>query len=214
MAIETLKTSLSDKFRHHAGHDLESLLHTMVTICTYTNGPGGNLREYVKPTEGKKEIKLNEWFATFDRDALAQTKTLTLEAFNSFVKPHLPEYWQDFAPFLQRLIHVTWDKPLLYEATNIATHKAYRDILKDALDKYTAEEKKELAVYAYIPKAKRSIDDNQSRHSKRSRVGNAENLSAEELLPRRDNSYFLEDYVESVERCSSSLSTILDEEAN
>ena len=202
MSLEALKPSAAGDFRHRPGHDLESLLHTMLIICTYTNGPGGNLREYVKPDDDDDGIKLDEWFGASSRKKLVEAKTFTLEAFNSFIQPHLPDYWQDFGPFLERLINATWDQQRLYEANNIATHEVYRVILKDALVKYNAEEKKELSVYAAYPKPKRTINNIALRQSKRLRTGNDEHQATEsvELLPRRIQSEFLEDYAESVER--------------
>lgn len=181
MAIETLKLPLDSPLQLHAGHDLESLLHTMLAICTYTTGPGGQLR--AGPTKSNKTangIKLNEWFSIANRNILAEKKAGTLEAFNSFIKPHLTEYWQDFAPYLERLINATWDKPRLYEAPNVATHKAYRDVLMDALDKYTQEEPQKLAVYAFVPKAKRPISDNFTlQQPKRTRIDDGTSLETE-----------------------------------
>lgn len=201
MAIEALKSSPEEQFQHHAGHDLESLLHTMITICHYTVGPGGKLRE-PKPENEAKKIKLNEWFTTADRMGLASVKMLTLEAFDTFIEKHVPTYWQDFTPFLKRLIDATWNSKPFIEAHNVATHKAYRDILKEALAKYTLEEKTPLAVYAFVPKAKRPNPTNNSslRQSKRQRPNNVEGSSSElELLPRRPVSQYLENYRESVE---------------
>ncbi len=43
MAIEALKPTPDNLFRHHAGHDLECLLNTMLTVCHYTVGPGGQI---------------------------------------------------------------------------------------------------------------------------------------------------------------------------
>ncbi|KAF8971030.1 hypothetical protein BDZ97DRAFT_1753385 [Flammula alnicola] len=191
MAIEALKPTDNHQFRHHAGHDLESLLNTMLTICLYTIGPGGKLRV---AAAGDDEIKLNEWFTTSRRMVLAATKSITLEAFNTLITPHLPKYWEDFAPFLRELINATWDKKPFLESPNIAKHQAYRDILKRALAKYTLEEKEPLAPYATLPKGKRPIEDSQPlRFSKRLRQSTAEVV----VQPRRRDAHFLESYIES-----------------
>ena len=166
MSIETLKYPLKAPFKYHAGHDLESLLQTMLVLCTYTTGPGGQLLANPKSNSDDDDddddgIKLNEWFSLPHRNMLAERKAFTLEAYKSFIKPELTEYWQDFSPYLKQLISVTWDGPVLYESKNIATHQAYRRILKDALNYYTNNETQELAPYAAIPgsNAKCSIDD-------------------------------------------------------
>ncbi|KAF9477569.1 hypothetical protein BDN70DRAFT_881054 [Pholiota conissans] len=161
MAIESLKPTAKNCFKHNPGHDLESLLNTMLTLCLYTTGPGGQLRVAV---EGDQHIKFNKWFSISDRFDLAIAKSITLEAFELLIKPHLPEYWQDFAPFLHRLIEVTWnDKPFLMHP-NCATHQAYRNILKEALEKYSTEETRPLAPYAAIPINK------QKRHAENGRL--------------------------------------------
>ncbi|KJA13689.1 hypothetical protein HYPSUDRAFT_114335, partial [Hypholoma sublateritium FD-334 SS-4] len=104
MAIKSLKPTQNNLFRHHAGHDLECLLNTMLTICHYTNGPSGNLRQAIT---GDEEITLNRWFVTDNRLQLATLKSITLEAFELLILPYLPHYWADFAPFLHRLIEAT-----------------------------------------------------------------------------------------------------------
>lgn len=197
MALEALMhTETPTKpFKHHAGHDLECLLNTMITICHYTVGPG-KLREAVA---GDERIQLNKWFTNANRVDLAATKSIILEAFNSFIKPVLPKYWEDFAPFLFRLIQVTWKNKPFMECENTATHQAYRDILKEALAKYTLEEKDPPAAYAFVPMAKRPIEDSRShRRSKRSRLGSAAGGTST-LLPRRSASHFLESFTESIE---------------
>ena len=113
---------------------------------------------------------LNEWFTTDERRALAATKLITLEAFHTFIELVLPDYWKDFAPFLQHLIDMTWnDKPFL-QCPNVTTHKAYCNILNDALNKYALEEKAPLGLYASIPMKKCPFNydsDQVFRHSKR-----------------------------------------------
>ena len=172
MAIEALMPTKDKSFRHQAGHDLECLLNTILTVCHYTIGPSGQLHEAV---EGDQDIKFNSWFTMGNQLELASTKSITLEAFNTFVQPILPQYWQDFTLFLRRLIQGTWkDKPYL-EHPNVATHQAYHDILKEALAKYILEERNLPVVYAFVPKAKHPIEDDQLlRHSKRLHGNEAE----------------------------------------
>jgi hypothetical protein len=106
---------------------------------------------------------------------LASTKSITLETFNTFVQLILPQYWQDFTPFLCHLIQAMWkDKPYL-EHLNVATHQAYCDILKEVLAKYILEERNPPAVYAFVPKAKHPIEDDRLlRHSKQLHGNEAE----------------------------------------
>lgn len=183
MAIEALLSTNSTNYRHHPGHDLESLLYTILTICHYTIGPGGQLRE--SKTE-KKSIEFNKWFTTSDRKDLANTKTVTLLSFDTYIKTGLAPYWVDFAPFLQQLVNVTWDPTArtLLETPNIATHAAYREILLKALDFYEKEDKELPAPYAAVPKGKRSRAYHLAfPQSKRPRLDSAEDHSPEIPLP-------------------------------
>lgn len=208
MSIETLRLPLDSPFKYHAGHNLESLLYTMLTLCTYTVGPGGQLRENTND-DISKSIKLNEWFSIALRLPLAEKKAFTLESYDTFIQPDLPQYWQDFSPYLQRLINATWNKQILYRADNIATHQAYRTILMDALEKYTKEETKELAVYAFVPKAKRQINNSTSpRKAKRTRLDNDADRDSDDavFIPRGTQTCFLDDYEESCEEYGESSS--------
>lgn len=110
----------------------------MLTICHYTTGPAGQMRH---PAIGDESMRLNKWFLTADREDLACTKSITLEAYKTRIHPRLPAYWQDFSPFLERLVRATWkDMPYL-EHPNIATHEAYSAILLDALRFFEGKEK-------------------------------------------------------------------------
>ena len=124
----------------------------MLTICHYTIGPGGKLRQ---PLPGDEKIRFNKWFTTSDCDHLVCAKSITLEAFKSCIKPCLPQYWQDFAPFLDRLIKATWNGYPYLEHPNVATHAAYRAILKEALEMYAQVDKNTPSVYAFVPSTKR-----------------------------------------------------------
>lgn len=154
MAIETLLSTRDKPKVHHAGHDLEGLLNTILTVCHYTIGPCGQLRQ---PSAGDEEIQFNAWFTTESRFALAHKKSISLEAFDISIKPFLPSYWADFTPFLKRLINATWQDFPYIMAPNIATHKAYRKILMDAHSFYSNQQKDSLYYpYASFDIGKRS----------------------------------------------------------
>ncbi|KAF8342367.1 hypothetical protein F5887DRAFT_887411 [Amanita rubescens] len=175
-------------FVHTPGHDLESLLHSMLTICHYTIAASGKHRQ---PVPGDERINLNLWFSTKDLDQLACTKSLTLEAFNTRIKPCLPPYWQDFAPFLARLIKATWGENYPYiEHPNIATHTAYRDILKEALEMYAQIDKNTPCVYALVPSTKRPREEPAHNPDRRTRT-------RWERTARRASIHYLESHVET-----------------
>lgn len=202
MAIEALRGGAAGgHYRHHSGHDLESLLYTILTICHYTVGAGGQLRE--AKTESK-EIELNVWFTTAERGQLAKEKAITLQAFTTYLKDGLSPYWADFAEYLQDLIKVTWDTSgvSLIEKPNIATHAAYRNILQRALNLYDHEETASLAHYAVVPKAKRALVNQFLPQAKRARLDNADS-SLETLLPRPDIVQSFQDYRPSIETSST-----------
>ena len=152
MPIESLWVVNKRAFIHRAAHDLEALLSTIITICNYTTGPGGQLRT---PIPGDEDIPINSWFTKEKPQQLACDKSIHLEAFDETIAPFLPKYWEDFAPYLQSLINVTWDaKPYLTSPTT-ATHQAYRTILSNALKMYERTEQGLPAHYAVIPTGKR-----------------------------------------------------------
>ena len=193
MSLEALMSSPTTPFVHHAGHDLESLLNTILTVCHYTVSPNGQLRKHETAEDSK--IKLNHWFVEGDRTDLAVWKTATLEAFNTFIQPALPAYWQDFAPFLQLLINATWaDKPFI-EKPNTATHQGYRNILTEALNYYVQHETSPLSPYASFTPAKcQRADNTEKAHSasKRQRTG-----SSVSFIPRDNHYHYLQSFNES-----------------
>ena len=199
MALEALMASPTKPFVHHAGHDLESLLNTILTVCHYTVGPNGKLRkdssDDSEDGEDSSNVKLNHWFIEGDRTDLAVWKTATLEAFNTFIQPALPAYWQDFAPYLQRLINATWaDKPFI-EKPNTATHQGYRNILTEALNYYVQHETSPLSPYASFTPAKRQrADDTEKARGagKRQRIG-----SSVSFIPRDNHYHYLQSFNES-----------------
>jgi hypothetical protein len=157
MAIQALLSTFERLFVYHAGHNSKCFLNTILTLCHYTTGPCGQL---CKIGLNSAEIKLNDWFTMDDQCSLANTKLITLETFKTFTTPALPNYWKDFTPYLQCLINVTWNNKPFLQCPNVATHKAYRNILKDALNKYTLEEKTLLGLYASVPEKKCPFNHN------------------------------------------------------
>lgn len=203
MSIEALLSGNSGNYKHRPGHDLESLLYTILTICHYTVGAGGQLREAKTET---KAIELNKWFTTADRKDLAKEKSATLLAFQTYIEHGLSPYWADFAQFLQELVNVTWDPSArtLIETPNIATHAAYRSVLLRVLDLYNKEETDPPAPYAVLPRGKRMrMYQHTFPQAKRPRLGDGPVSSAEKILPRPEVSQFLQDYQTSIEETSS-----------
>lgn len=198
MALEALMSSPAKPYIPHGGHDLEALLNTMLTVCHYTEGPG----ELCKiNSERDKKLKLNRWFVEAELTDLAIWKTATLEAFNTFIKPALPVYWQDFAPYLYRLIEATWkDKPFI-ENPNSAMHQAYRNILTQALNHYNKTEADLPAVYAVIPagKCQRTEESQSQLHGgKRQRTDVDPDVDPGSIIiPRNNDRHYLESFTES-----------------
>ena len=190
MAVEVLDPNAG--FIHKPGHDLESLLNCMLTMCHYTVGPGG--KPFRQPLPGDDRIRFNTWFTVGDREDLAFIKSGTLEAFTTLIKPRLPQYWQDFTPFLERLIKSTWDGYPYLEHPNTATHAGYRAILKEAFEMYRQIDKDTPSVYAFTPSTKRPCEEPPSevRHSKTLR------RSKRDCVLRRKSIHFLESFNESV----------------
>jgi hypothetical protein len=55
---------------------------------------------------------------------------------------------------------MTWNNKPFLQCPNVATHEVYCNILKDALNKYTLEEKTSLGLYASAPKKKHPFNYN------------------------------------------------------
>lgn len=192
MPIESLWAVNKRAFTHRAAHDLEALLSTIITICNYTAGPGGQLRA---PIPGDENILINSWFTKEKTRELACDKSIHLEGFDETIQPDLPKYWEDFAPYLRRLIDATWDaKPFLTSPTT-ATHQAYRTILSDALKMYRMKEQALPAHYAVIPPIKRSRVISTYASNKRQRTETGNNRRPQ---PQQDfTPHFLTSYDES-----------------
>ncbi len=105
-----------------------------------------------------------------------------LETPSLLIEPYLPPYWADFAPFLQRLIKATYKEMPYLTADNIATHKEYRDILQEALEKYEREEGDKYAVYAGVPASKRQYEEPSTDSTKRQRRDDPQKIATHPLV--------------------------------
>lgn len=126
MPLMALDKKLQGQYIHEPAHDLESLLQTILAIVCFNNGACGVARS------ADDSVPTSRWFNEVDRDQLHKDKTIDLLWYDAEIGPHLTEYWKPFAPFLRRLVNVTWPQmrtPLI----SSPTHQAYIDILKDAL---------------------------------------------------------------------------------
>jgi len=147
-------------FIHSEVDDLESVLYTVLSVCTYTNGPA-ILR---CPNPQDQPILMNTWFYESSRGELARRKDSTLSYFGHYIEPCLPKYWKDFAPYLKQIVEACWDSPTgLLVQTNVATHDKFIKILDDAI--YYYETNGEQAIpYACILTPPRSPLEKRRHH--------------------------------------------------
>jgi hypothetical protein len=145
MSLAALSTP-PDKFIH-SEVDLESILYSILVVCTYTTGPG-ILR---RPIDHTPSIPMNRWFCETSRHELARKKSCLLGSFDKYIGDRLPAYWRDFTPYLQRLIRACWAAPYAFvDQPNLATHEKFIEILDDVIRHYGAIVE-ELNPYANIP---------------------------------------------------------------
>ena len=126
MPLAALDKSNRGKYIHGPAHDLESLLQTTLGIVSFTNGPCGKFRA---PTE---RVPTARWYNEIDREQLFKDKTIDLITYDMEIDAYITEYWKPFAPYLRRLVLTTWHErtpPL----SSQASHKAFKDILEEAL---------------------------------------------------------------------------------
>jgi len=149
MSIASL--TKSHNFVHSEADDLESVLYTVLSICTYTNGPG-ILR---CPVPQEQSILMNKWFHERSPNSLAIWKDSTLSYFSRHVEPCLPKYWKDFTPYLKQLIGACWASPkTLLEQPNIATHNKFIKILDDAICYYESTDEQAIPYGCMLAPAK------------------------------------------------------------
>lgn len=163
MSLEALDVTKSN-FIHTPGHDLESLLYVILTVCHITDGPFGRLRV---PERDKKAPPFCKWFeAQEDWEDLMREKAILLQGFDRDLGPHFSQYWQPLVPHVKQLVEATFHglNPY-YNGPNKATHETYRKMLEDALAALPVED---LHPYALLPtSAKRSRGEaSQNRPSK------------------------------------------------
>jgi len=153
MPLASLDKKNRDKYIHSPAHDLESLLHTVLGVVTFTTGPCGQIRA---PTD---HIPLARWYNQSDREQLRKDKAIDLICHEEEILNHIPEYWKPLSPYLRRLINATWPdlKPLSESA---ATHDKFREILKEALTDFATNHQESLGKYARVTqKRSRSSSD-------------------------------------------------------
>jgi hypothetical protein len=129
MPLASLDKNNCTKYIHTPAHDLESLLHTILGIVSFTTGPCGQVRA------PKDHVPLARWYNETDREQLRKDKAIDLISYEEEIHNHIPDYWKPFSPYLRRLVHATWPKlnPLFESA---ATHDTFREILKEALTNF------------------------------------------------------------------------------
>lgn len=148
MALDALKWNVATNFKHLLQHDLESLFYMLITLCTYTNGPGCLCSAI--PGADELSICLNEWWAIYDHHALACHKAAMLSSFNEFILQCLLSYWDDFHQVLRDLHSVVWaENCAVLNQPNAATHDAFLEVLTKARDIYL-EKGEEAYVFAPI----------------------------------------------------------------
>lgn len=153
MALDSLGWMKPSDFAHQPKHDLESLFYVLLTLCTYTTGPGC-LRAHI-PEADEPSVCLNEWWATHDHHQLARNKGVMLSSLDLFVLSRLPSYWDDFHPVLKGLHKVLWPAECaVINQPNMATHDAFLKILNKAREEYSqAEETAHPLAFAPITDA-------------------------------------------------------------
>ena len=127
MSIASL-LNLPTNFIHSEVDDLESILYTILAVCTYTNGPA--MLCFSIPEE--QSIPMNRWFYESSRKELSCRKDNTLSYFSKHIESRLPKYWNDFAPYLKWFIDACWELPTCFlDQPNVATHNKFIKILDD-----------------------------------------------------------------------------------
>jgi hypothetical protein len=166
MSLQSLKVPADTDFIHTPGDDLESLLYIMLSICHFTDGPCGQVREPIKDMD--KVLPICAWYEAAETGHwLGRKKSIILETFDEDIKPKLSTYWAPFAPYLRRLIRATFGDAFPYlTARNQATHAEYKSILQDA---YRDLPQEDLFPYARVCVPKRSREDSRDSRKAKSR---------------------------------------------
>ena len=121
MPLASLDKKNRGKYIHSPAHDLESLLHTILGIVTFTAGPCGQIRA---PTD---HVPLARWYNETDLEQLHKDKAIDLFGYEGEIHEHIQDYWKPFSPYLRRLVLATWPE-LNPHSESVATHNAFREI--------------------------------------------------------------------------------------
>ncbi|KAF8878790.1 hypothetical protein CPB84DRAFT_1852271 [Gymnopilus junonius] len=124
MLLASLGKGKHGKHVYGPAHDLESLLHMVIGIVTFTIGPCGQLR-------------------------LHKDKAIDLINYGMEIHEYLPDYWKPFSPYVRHLVSATWPNSDPF-SESAATHEAYREILKEALTDLGAHHPETECSYARV----------------------------------------------------------------
>lgn len=152
MPVDSLDYQNRSSYIHTPAHDLESLLQTVLGIVSFTDGPCGSVRP------SSEHVPIARWYNDVDREQLFKDKCIDFLTYRREIEKYIPLYWSPLLPYLARLVKVTFrnDSGSL---TNQATHRAYTEILEEALAALKAI-KEPLASYAAITKKRPRSEDN------------------------------------------------------
>jgi len=103
MAIEAL-LAINPTFVHKPQHDLESILHIILYICTFIHGPGLPLSQHKLDVTHRTPPPIRTWFSNNDIREIGYQKLAHLECCDVAILPYFTPYWHDFSPFVRDLI--------------------------------------------------------------------------------------------------------------
>jgi hypothetical protein len=125
-------------FHHELQHDLESILHVILWICTSMDGPGIE-RRVVDPRF--MDLPLHMWF---DKDAnirdLGYSKLGHIVDAERAILSNLPPYWSPLKPFIKQLLTAFF--PIHPIAGSNITPQKMVEILRNAVHHVESKERK------------------------------------------------------------------------
>jgi hypothetical protein len=157
MPLASLDKENLSKYIHSPAHDLESLLHTALGIVTFTTGPCGQIRATTD------HVPIARWYNETDREQLRKDKAIDLISYEKEIHNHIPDYWKPFSPYLRRLVHATWPG-LNPFSESTATHKAFREILTEALTNLATNAQETPCNYARVTKKRSRSSGDEGRY--------------------------------------------------
>jgi len=127
VAIEAL-LRFPKHFKHQPCLDLESILYVILYFCTYFKGPGSPRI----PTDFPdiETIPLRLWFQQDDVKQIGRHKMSLLVTPKRAILAKFTPYWDDFKPFVHRLITSCFPKLPSFRCR--LTHEGVLEILQDA----------------------------------------------------------------------------------